>query len=133
VTETPPGPGWGRRLGRGAVLAATGALVAGGLALVGAPPAPTTTGDSGPTTTKAGVLEGARLNSWCQRAVDATATAEFVGLEWWCAGRPGGIWRMERLDLEDACRETGLVGRRRTVTDQAVDCAGPALSQGGGR
>jgi hypothetical protein len=112
-------------LGRRGLLLAAGASLGAALAVVGGP-GPTTGGGPSRSVTGAPFLEGAALTRWCRRVLDARASAEYIGREWWCAGRPGGIWRIEALDVPGACAAAGWSGHDRVVTASALDCAAPA-------
>jgi hypothetical protein len=116
-----------RRVGRGAALLAAGAALGAGLALVGPPPSPRAAdappGAANPAGEVAGLLDRAQLTERCRRVLDASASAEFLGARWWCAGRPGGVWRLEQLEVDDACGGLGRPDRPPLVTDEAVDCA----------
>jgi hypothetical protein len=113
------------RLGRRGALVAVGVAIAAGLALVGAPREPEAGEASGGAEARShpAILDRAALTGWCQRMVDSRDTAEPIGGEWWCVGRPGGIWRIESLDDAGACSEIGWSGQQRVVTDESVDCA----------
>jgi hypothetical protein len=84
---------------RRAVLLGAGMVLGAALALVGGPP-PGPIGDEGPPGRSGpltAVPDRSALTQRCRRLFDGRARAEYLGGEWWCAGRFGGVWRIEPL------------------------------------
>jgi hypothetical protein len=116
--------------GRRGALLAVGAGVGAGLVLVGGPRLPAPGFGEDPTVTQAApgparpaaLLDRSMLTTWCHQILDGGATAERIGGHWWCAGRPGGVWRVEEIIEDDACDANGWTGTW-APTDEGVSCS----------
>jgi hypothetical protein len=112
-------------VGRALILFAAGVLLVSTMVLVGAPrpvrPPPATAVTARPIDGD-DVLDRGELITWCRRVLGERATAERFDGTWWCAGRPGGVWRSEELDVPAACEAIGRADRRRMPGDEGIDC-----------